>query len=129
MSPDAPRCGSDPVVVIAADELVFDSAEPVEQLHELLGAGRCRIVFDLRQARYVSCIGLGLVAEAAKQARRQGGDVKLVACGPEVRRLFELAELDSLLEFYEDIESARNAFTECVGEVERTLLWRQFGDE
>jgi anti-sigma B factor antagonist len=129
MSREARRYEKDPVVVTAADELVLDSAEPAEQLHELLGAGRCRIVLDLRQARYVSAIGLGLVADAAKQARRSGGDVKLVARGPEVRRLFELGGLDSLLEFYDDVESARNAFAECVGEVERTLLWRQFGDE
>ncbi len=118
-----------PVVVAVVDELVFESAEPAEQLHELLRAGTCRIVLDLRQATYVSGVGLGLVADVAKQARRGGGDVKLVVHGSEVRRVFELGELDSLLEFYDDVESACNAFTDSVGEVERTLLWRQFDDE
>jgi anti-anti-sigma factor len=129
MSLNASGYESQPVVVTAADELVLDSAEPMEQLRELIRAGRCRVVFDVRQARYVSGIGLGLVADAAKQARREGGDVKLVVRRPEVRRVFELGELDSLLEFYEDVESACNAFGDCVSEVERALLWRQFSDE
>jgi anti-anti-sigma factor len=129
MSLNASGYERQPVVVTAADELVLDSAEAMEQLRELLRAGRCRVVFDVRQARYVSGIGLGLVADAAKQARREGGDVKLVVRRPEVRRVFELGELDSLLEFYEDVESACDAFGDCVGEVERALLWRQFSDE
>ena len=61
-----------PVVVTVADELVLESAEPAEQLRELLKAGMHRIVIDLREASYVSAIGLGVVADAVKQARRVG---------------------------------------------------------
>jgi len=118
-----------PVVVSVADELVLESAEPAEQLRELLSAGARRIVLDLSQASYVSAIGLGIVADAVKQARRVGGDVKIVASRPELRRVFDLGELDALLEFYDDVESACQAFADCVGEVERTLLWQQFNDE
>ncbi len=118
-----------PVVVSVADELVLESAEPAEQLRELLSAGARRIVLDLSQASYVSAIGLGIVADAVKQARRVGGDVKIVASRPELRRVFDLGELDALLEFYDDAESACQAFADCVGEVERTLLWQQFNDE
>lgn len=118
-----------PVVVTVADELVLESAEPAEQLQELLKAGARRIVLDLREASYVSAIGLGIVADAVRQARRAGGDVKIVASRPALRRIFDLGELDSLLEFYDDVESARQAFADCVGEVERTLLWRQFNDD
>jgi anti-anti-sigma factor len=111
------------------DELVFDTAEPVEQLRELLGAGRTRIVLDMRQARFVSGIGLGVIADAVKQARRLGGDVKIIAGSPALRRVFELGGMGALVEFYDDIEHAREAFGACVGEIERTLLWRQFADE
>ena len=118
-----------PVVVSVADELVLESAEAAEQLRELLNAGAHRIVLDLRQASYVSAIGLGVVADAVKQARRVGGDVKIAVSRPELRRVFDLGELDPLLEFYDDVESARQAFGDNVGEVERTLLWQQFNDE
>ncbi|MBN1917965.1 MAG: STAS domain-containing protein [Verrucomicrobia bacterium] len=118
-----------PAVVTAADNLVFESAESTDHLHELIGAGRRRIVYDLRNATYVSGAGLGVVADAVKQARRRGGDIKLVVRRPEVRRVFELGELDALFEFYEDVESARNAFADCVGEVERTLLWKSLADD
>lgn len=118
-----------PVVVTTADDLVFESAESAGHLHELVSAGKRRIVYDLRNATYVSGVGLGIVADAAKEARRGGGDIKLVVRRPEVRRVFELGELDALFEFYEDVESARNAFRDCVGEVERTLLWKSFADD
>ena len=129
MSWAPPGQNGTPAVVTVADELVLESAEPAEQLRELLKAGTRRIVLDLRQASYVSAIGLGVVADAVKQARRVGGDVKIVASRPELRRIFDLGELDSLLEFYDDVESACQAFADCVGEVERTLLWQQFNDE
>ena len=128
MSEVRSRADDRPVVVTAADDLVFESAESAEHLRELVSAGKRRIVYDLRNATYVSGVGLGLVADAAKQARRGGGDVKLVVRRREVRRVFELGELDALFEFYEDVESARNAFTDCVGEVERTLLWKSLAD-
>jgi anti-sigma B factor antagonist len=129
MSGEASMQNGAPVVVTVADEFVLESAEPAEQMRELLRAGRCRMVLDLRQAAYVSAIGLGLVADALKQARHAGGDVKIVVGRPELRRIFELGELSGLLEFYEDVESARRAFADSVGEVERTLLWQQFSHE
>ena len=129
MNGDASRREDTAAVVTAADELVLESAEAAEQLHELLQAGRRRIVLDLRRTSYISGVGLGIVADAAKRARQGGGDVKLVVRRPEVRRVFELGDLGSLLEFYDDVESACEAFAECIGEVERTLLWRQFGHE
>jgi len=118
-----------PVVVTATDDLVFESSGLAEHLYELVGAGKRRIVYDLRNATYVSGLGLGIVADAAREARRGGGDIKLVVCRPEVRRVFELGELDALFEFYEDIESARSAFADGVGAVERTLLWQSFADD
>jgi len=115
-----------PAVLAATDDLVLESAEAARELRRLVEAGPCDIVLDLRQATYVSGIGLGLVADAAKKVRQKGGDLKLVVSRPEIRRLFKLGELDSLLEFYEDVESACAAFGPCVGEVERTLLWGPF---
>ena len=64
-----------------------------------------------------------------KQARRCRGDVKIVASSPALRRVFELGGLGSLVEFYDDVERASDAFAACVGEIERTLLWQQFADE
>ena len=129
MKPTGSRRDDRPVVVTAAGDVVLESAESAEHLHELVGAGKQRIVYDLRNATYVSGVGLGVVADAVKRARRAGGDIKLVVRRPEVRRVFELGELDALFEFYEDIESARNSFAEHVGEVERTLLWRSLADD
>ena len=129
MSQEASKTGARPAVVAAGGDLVLDSCEAAEQLRELLGAGRRRIVLDLSQAAYVSGAGLGLVAAAARRARQQGGDLKLVVRSPEVRRVFELGGLGPLLEFYQDVESASAAFSDSVGEVERTLLWQQFNDE
>ena len=128
MGRNASRDGDDPAVVTAENDLVIESGEPATQLRDVLCAGRRRIVLDLRQATYVSGVGLGVVADAARQARQRGGDVKLVVRRPEVRRVFEVGDLGSLLEFYDDVESACDAFSDCVGEVERALLWQQFGD-
>ena len=118
----------DPTVVTAENDLVIESGEPARQLRDVLCAGRRRIVLDLRQAMYVSGVGLGVVADAARQARQRGGDVKVVVRRPEVRRVFEMGDLGSLLEFYDDVESACEAFSDCIGEVERALLWQQFDD-
>jgi anti-sigma B factor antagonist len=129
MSTQASQDHERPVVVPVLDELVFDSSEAVEQLQELLRAGRTRLVLDMRQTRFVSGIGLGVIADAVRQARRCGGDVKVVAGTRALRRVFEVGELVAVVEFYDDVERACNAFAACVGEIERALLWRQFADE
>jgi anti-sigma B factor antagonist len=68
-----------------------------------------RAVLDFRLVIYLTSAALGLVTKLSRDTSALGG--KLVLCGmrPEIRQLFRLTKLDTVVEIHEDLESAKLA--------------------
>jgi anti-sigma B factor antagonist len=75
-------------------------------------AGEKNFLLDLSAVKYADSSGLGALLLGLRQARDNGGDMKIFAVAPRVRKLIEIAHLFDHLQCYEDQSSALKAFAE-----------------
>lgn len=68
------------------------------ELQERLGAAIDRgaelVVVDLSAVTFIDSMALGVLLGASNRLRRHGGNLRLVVPGPQLRRVFEIAQLD-----------------------------------
>jgi anti-sigma B factor antagonist len=69
-------------------------------------SGHTRLVGDLGAVEYTSSAGLRALLATVKQARSQGGDLRLASVNPAVRRVLELSGFTSVLRLYDDVDTA-----------------------
>jgi len=89
-------------------------AENVEDLNlffrEGEGKGEARIVLDLSDLEYVDSSGLGAFVRLMKEARAQGGDVRLVDPTEGVRKVLELTRLNRVFDVKGSVAEAIDEF-------------------
>jgi anti-sigma B factor antagonist len=100
------------VTVIAVVGSVDGATAPalVASFRERVGEGCIRIVSDFSGVDYTSSAGLRALLETVKEARLRGGDLRLAAVQPDVRRVLDLAGFTGILKLYGDIEEAVASF-------------------
>lgn len=75
-------------------------------LHEAIIEGQNNLVVDLSAIDFVDSAGLAALVKGMKDARRGGGDLKLVSPkGADAMRVFELTKFDQVFTMAPDIES------------------------
>ena len=77
---------------------------------ELLAEGRLRLVFDCLNLNYVSSATLGSLVAFSRQARQQGGDLKLVSVPEDIMAIIQLLGFDTVLDIQPDMDAAIRAF-------------------
>ena len=82
------------------------------QLRELINssvdAGENRISIDLTNVDFIDSSGLGALVNALNVTRKAGGDLRIAAPTEQVKLVLELTNLDRVLKFYPDAETAFN---------------------
>lgn len=96
-------------VIGTVDSLTAERLQ--KTLAEEIGAGGIRIVVDCARLEYTSSAGLRTLLAAVKDVRTRGGDLRLAAALPPVRRVLDLAGFTSILKLYDDRASAAASFT------------------
>jgi stage II sporulation protein AA (anti-sigma F factor antagonist) len=98
------------ILTVAVDGKIDGATAPdlESRLVEWLDQGENRIVLDLREVYYISSAGLRVVLMGAKRLQNKG---RLVLAGlkPEVKEIFEMAGFDTILDFFDQPASAREA--------------------
>jgi len=59
-----------------------------------------KVVFDLRELRFVDSSGLGAILSCLRQLNAKGGDLKLCEMTKPVRALFELVRMHKIFDIY-----------------------------
>jgi len=91
----------------ARPELVQpELARPEMAQLELAGPGRALVVVDMSRTRFCDSAGLNALVAAARQARADGGEVRLVVVGEAVARIVALTGVDRVIPTYASLEDA-----------------------
>ncbi|HEU4891115.1 MAG TPA: STAS domain-containing protein [Vicinamibacterales bacterium] len=76
----------------------------------------CRkVVFDLRELRFVDSSGLGAILSCLRQLNGKGGELKLCEMTKPVRALFELVRMHKIFDIYVTKAEALRALREREG--------------
>lgn len=75
-----------------------------------LDQGLKKIIIDCRRVEYISSLGLGSLVALQVRLRNKGGAVKLAGVYGLAADTIRLMHLDRLLNIYDDMEYAREAF-------------------
>jgi anti-sigma B factor antagonist len=73
---------------------------------ELAEPGRALVVVDMSRTRFCDSAGLNALVGAARQARADGGEVRLVVVGEAVARIVALTGVDRVIPIYASLEDA-----------------------
>jgi anti-anti-sigma factor len=84
--------------------------ELVSSLREQVTGGSPRLVGNLAGVDYTSSAGLRALLETVKDARQHGGDLRLAAVRPDVLRILELSGFTSIMQVFDDVETAIASF-------------------
>lgn len=95
-------------VVTMPDEIDIANAEDVrDTLLAVLNQGITTLIIDMTQTAFCACAGAAAFARAQQRARASGGQVRLVARAPIVRRLLAITSVDHLMPVFDSVSAAR----------------------
>ena len=109
------------VVLAVVGEVDLASAPKVRQAvidAVAVADGPPSVVLDLGSVDFIDSSGLGVVLGALKRVRTAGGRLRVVVREPQVRRVFELTDLDRILAL---APSRGDAFTMDATDADRTV--------
>jgi len=75
-------------------------------INSVFKQGFKRIVLDMEFTSYLSSGGLSVVIDALKRAEREGGTLVVARASDMIKDLFEIVQVDRILDFYEDLDEA-----------------------
>ena len=78
----------------------------VAALGDQLDAGSVKLVADLAQLDYTSSAGLRVLLNGVKAARQKGGDLRLAAVQPNVKKVLDLSGFMSIMKSFPDVAAA-----------------------
>jgi anti-sigma B factor antagonist len=85
---------------------LLEAARPELARPELAEPGRALVVVDMSRTRFCDSAGLNALVGAARQARAEGGEVRLVVGGASVARIVALTGVDRVIPIYASLEDA-----------------------
>ena len=85
---------------------LLEAARPELARPELAEPGRALIVVDMSRTRFCDSARLNALVGAARQARADGGEVRLVVVGEAVARIVALTGVDRVIPVYASLEDA-----------------------
>lgn len=97
----------DAVVVKPSGKLNMVAAPKLRaQFDELIESGRPRVVVDLSDVDTIDSAVLGALVSGLKAARQAGGDLRIVAPGPQIQMILGMTKLTKVLPAYPSADSA-----------------------
>jgi anti-anti-sigma factor len=98
-------------VITPQGRLDAAGARPLEaELTQHIAAGEVHLLIDLANTRYISSDGLRTLLAAQKQAKKQGGALKLCCLNRRLVEIFEMSGFDTVFEIFQDREQAEKSF-------------------
>lgn len=87
-----------------------DAALLNDKLHELIEAGKTKVVADLEKVNWMNSSGLGILIGGLTTMRNNGGDLKLANITDRIQSLLMITKLLTVFETFESIDKAVDSF-------------------
>ncbi len=100
------------IVELQGEMDVYTTPQAKTAMLDLLEKGYYHLVVDLHQTDYLDSTGLGVLVGVLKRVREQGGDLRLVAPSPRIRRLLEITRLVNVFPIDASEQEATEHFTQ-----------------
>jgi len=111
-TPESTEAADGPMVWRLRGEIDTANAARIEaELLEAVCRGTGDVVLDLTDVAFIDSSGLGSLVAVAAEVRTRGGHLAIVPGPPHVRRVFDLLQLDELLEVVDTRNDALASFT------------------
>ena len=81
-----------------------------DRVHELLDAGKSKILLNLQGVTYMDSAGIGELVACYKRAREKGGSVRLLNPSGKVSDLLQLTKLEQVFDTFRDESEALKSF-------------------
>lgn len=77
-----------------------------DRITDALEPGVIRLVVDLSRTTFLDSSALGVLVGALKRMRERDGTLHIVVPPPEIRRVFEITNLDRVFDLHDSLASA-----------------------
>ena len=84
-----------------------------QEFLKMKDAGIHEVVVDLSSVDFVDSSGLGSLLLGHRIFNAEEGDLRIIGAHEKVSKMFEIAKLDRVFEFYDDLDSAVRSFREA----------------
>jgi anti-sigma B factor antagonist len=81
-----------------------------DKLHELVEAGKIKVVVDLGKVNWMNSSGLGILIGAMTTIKNNNGELKLANVTERIKSLFIITKLITVFESFESVEEAVESF-------------------
>ena len=81
-----------------------------DKLHELIEAGKVKIVANLKGVNWMNSSGLGILIGGLTTMRNNGGDLKLANITDRIQSLLMITKLLTVFESFDTIDQAIESF-------------------
>jgi anti-sigma B factor antagonist len=99
------------VVRLAFNEINRDQREEIKKdLQKLIDAGERKFVIDLAKVGFISSLVIATIIFFTKAVREKNGQVKVSGLSGEAFSVFQLTQLDKILELYESEHDALESY-------------------
>jgi len=99
------------VVIDVKGEITFENADLLrDKLNELCDQGKCRLIIDLANLKYMSSAGMGVLVHGLKRTRQGKGDLKLVNLNAKMRRVFLITQFTHHFSVFPTLDEAVQSF-------------------
>ena len=82
-----------------------------DKLHELIEAGKIKIIANLKGVNWMNSSGLGILIGGLTTMRNSGGDLKLANITDRIQSLLMITKLLTVFESFDTIDQAIESFS------------------
>jgi anti-sigma B factor antagonist len=99
------------VIHVRGRVMLGDESAQIEKLvSDLLDKGHRRFVFELSGVTHIDSTGIGRFIACLNRVMQAGGQMRMAAAATPVRDGFRVTRLDTIFQFFPDLDSACQGF-------------------
>ena len=103
----------DVITIILRDRIDANNAPEIEQESlSLISGGSCKFVADLSQVSFMGSAGLRALLAMLKEAKRNGGDLRLAGAQGPVKEVLDLTKFSDIFKIYTSTKDAAQSFSD-----------------